>query len=322
MQQLHFNSQLLLSEMKKRGIQVKILPGSTLIEATHWNHAELIEWTDLSIMPSVYKLFFDSKRKTKILLKKHGFSISPWIFLEWNELNKALIGGEKLWFPLVLKPEFWTHGYAVRMNIDSTDELKSVLESLSEEISYWPLVLEKQFPWNEYRITVTKNWFFWAVYRYMPSVTWNGVNTIWELVEIENTKRSTRKNALCRIFIDHEAKRFLAKKWYTIDSIPKKWQIIILRSNSNVSTGWGCIDVTDWVHPFFKQIAGKILSDFSWLPYIWIDVITKDITKKWKYIICELNPSPWISLHTHPEKWTSRDLQKYLIDLLFPETIE
>lgn len=319
---LHFNTQLLVDEMIQRWIMISQIEDTTVLKAQYKEHIEYIEGTDLSVMPSPYKLLFDSKWKTKKMLQDYGFAINKGYLFWWHDLDWALACTDSLEFPLVLKPEFWTHGYEVRMNIDSKDELSQVFVSLSEEINYQNLVLEEQFEWQEFRITVTKNWFFWAVYRYLPFVEGDWIHTLAELVEQENKTRKENPSALCRIYIDKEAKNFLKKQGFDENSLIKKWQKVIVRSNSNVSTWWGCIDATEAVHPFFRNLAEKVLISFPGLPYIGIDILTQDISQEGEYRICELNPSPWISLHTHPEKWIKRDIPKYLIDLLFPETIK
>lgn len=81
--------------------------------------------------------------------------------------------------------------------------------------------------------------------------------------------------------------------------------------------------MTDQLHPSVLTIAQKILEAFKWLPYVWIDYMTRDITSSnasQDYIICELNSCPGISLHTHEETGTYRDVPWAIIDILFPET--
>ena len=90
-------------------------------------------------------------------------------------------------------------------------------------------------------------------------------------------------------------------------------------------TGAECIDVTDLVDPFYKALAFKILNAIPGLPYCGIDLITEDISrydKNTAYTLCEINPAPGLSLHTHPSSGKSRPLPKALIDLIFPETAD
>lgn len=308
--------------MQARGISCKVITGTSIIEAKIWNHQEFIDGADLSLMPSNYKILFDSKWNTKRLLQENNISTAKWYRIEgWDiEIFKSTL--KKLTFPLVMKPEFGTHGYEVRMNIESEEEAQEIFIQLSREIKYQNIIVEEQFPGNEFRIMVTRNNFFGCLHRPFPEVIWDSKKTIQKLIESINTHREiNRVNALCRIYIDHELKRFLLKQGYNLATIPEKWEHILVRSNSNVSTGWWCHEVSELVHPFYRELALSLLDIFPKLPYIGIDIITQDISQKSEYIICELNPSPGISLHTHPESGQKKDLPKFLIDLLFPETI-
>lgn len=317
---LHFNWALLVKELISRGISVRLIDSTNVVEANYNWHIEIIDDTDLSIMPSTYRYILDDKWKTKMILNDKWFDIIEWKVFECIDLENATKYACTIWFPVVIKPRSWTHGYYVRMNIDSKSEFEEIFEKLSKETSWMDLLVEKQIEWNEYRLTITNNWFFAVVQRSFPSVVWDWKSTIEELVNGINYKRvSNRINCLCRIWLDNEAKRYLSKKWLSINYIPKKWEEIVVRSNSNVSTWAECIDVTNFVDNYFKDIALKILASFPNLPYLWVDLITKDITQKWEYVICELNPAPGISLHTHPSFWEGRDLPKYLVDMLFPE---
>lgn len=74
LKKIHFNSQLLCSEMQKRGIVCTIVEGTSLIKASFAQHIEYIDGAELSLMPSNYKIILDSKWNTKMLLRAEGFS--------------------------------------------------------------------------------------------------------------------------------------------------------------------------------------------------------------------------------------------------------
>lgn len=318
---LHFNSQLLYQEMERRGIQLKIIPQTNLIHAQYEDHIEYIDDTDLSVMPSTFRHVLDDKWKTKKLLDGLGFSVIPGEHFNPEDIEKAFQYSKKIGFPVVIKPIHSTHGYSIRMNVYE-QEFKDIFETLGRENHFQQkLLVETQIPGSEFRLTVTNNCFFGAVWRVPPKVVGDGVKTIQTLIdEVNNERTENRTDCLCRIWADHEALRYLSQKELTLDSIPKVGESIFLRSNSNVSTGGDCRDITDLVHPFFKDIALDILKKLPDLPYVGIDLLTQDISKKGSYFICELNPAPGISLHTHPSQGISRDLPKKLIDLIFPET--
>ena len=318
---IHFNSGLIVKELEKNKIKVKLLKDTNIIKATLDNHVELIEETDLSVMPAIFRHLFDNKYTSKILLKDNNLNIIEGLAFQPNEVQQAGDYAKQLEFPVVIKPVNCCHGDMVRMNIDHINEFKKIFSSLAEETNYkQQLLIEKQIEGNEFRLTVTSNGFFGAVFRIPPSVTGNGRDSLQKLIDLENKKRTeNRINCLCTIYIDDEAKRYLFKKGLHLNYIPQKNERVFLRSNSNVSTGGDCLNVTEIVHQFYQNSAFKILNIFKGLPYLGIDLITDDITKKGNYHICEVNPSPGISLHTHPSQGKPQNLPKFLVDLIFPE---
>lgn len=319
---LHFNTNLIVRELKRRKISVTRIPQTTLLEARYKGHVELIDDTDLSVMPAPLRYILDDKWKTKMLLRKMKLRVAPGMIFGPADIDTAISYAKRHGFPLVLKPRSSTHGYLVRMNIDSQKEFEMLFEKLCRETHCTQdILVEKQIAGNEFRLTVTKNGFNAAVFRPFPSVMGDGVHTIKQLItRINETRENKRTSCLCRIWIDHEMERYLSKKGLHLVSIPRAGDRIYVRSNSNVSTGGGCIDVTDQVHKTFWNLAKKILEGIPGLPYVGIDILTKDISKPGPYTICELNPAPGISLHTHPELGVSRDLPRALVDLIFPET--
>lgn len=108
-----------------------------------------------------------------------------------------------------------------------------------------------------------------------------------------------------------------------LDSIPKVNEKVYLRANSNIATGGTCEDFTDKVHPSVIKICKKVLETFPGLPYAGIDFLCSDISKKQtknSYIILEVNSIPGIKMHMYPSIGTSRNISKYIVDLMFPET--
>lgn len=321
---LHFNSALLASELLKRWINLKYLWDTNIIEAEFNWHIEIINECDLSIMPATYRTIFDNKWVTKELLNSKWFSTIRWKEFSPVDSNLALnYVKENFEYPVVIKDIHGTHWYQVKMNIYSDQEFIKAYEKLAKSSNFQvDILVEEQVFFSEFRLTVTKNWFFAAVNRQPANVVWDWKRKLKEIIDdINHNRINFRTNCLCNIWIDDELNNYLDKKWLSLDYIPKKWEKVFLRSNSNVSTWGDCIDVTDIVDDKFKTLAFKILASFDKLPYIWIDLLTRDISSFWEYYICELNPAPWISLHTHPWVWVSRDLPKALIDMLYPETI-
>jgi D-alanine-D-alanine ligase-like ATP-grasp enzyme/organic radical activating enzyme len=276
-------------------------------------------------MPAHLREILDDKWQTKCLLRYLGFSIPEGMIFKQNEFKKAREYAKKL-LPVTIKPINGCHGEGVRPNIETIEEFDTEFKKLVKELRYKSdFLVEKNIFEDEYRLVTTRDGFFAAVYRIRPKVTGDGKKSIKELIRNENYRRMHPRNScLCEIWTgDKEVERYLRKQGLNLDYIPRKGQNIVLRANVNVCTGAECMDITDLVHPFYKYLTLKVLSKVPNLPYCSVDIFTEDITKYKegdKYYIGEINPDPGISLHTHPNIGTPRNLPAALIDLIFPET--
>ena len=86
-----------------------------------------------------------------------------------------------------------------------------------------------------------------------------------------------------------------------------------------------CEDYTDRVHPSVIEIGLEVLKAFPGLPYVGIDFMTNSIEKKQtddSYRIIEINTVPGIHMHFRPAIGKSRNIAKYIVDMIYPETID
>jgi len=128
------------------------------------------------------------------------------------------------------------------------------------------------------------------------------------------------EKTLVQIKIDDDIIKKLSEQSLTLKSIPATDQRILLRSNSNISTGGDSIDYTDRVHPKVLELATKVIRAIPGLPYAGFDFLTPDITKdpyEIGYTIIEINDSPMISMHHEPYMGEKRNVSAKIIDMLF-----
>lgn len=317
---LSFNARLLLSEMAQRKIKLKLLGSSLIVKAEFKIHFELLYDVYTALTPYPQGVIIDDKYYSKKYLERFEFKVAPGKVFTKDQINEATAYAKQLGFPVVLKPTVGSHGKYVFLDIDSEDELKEKIRLfLRSKAGNGYFLIEKQFGGNEYRLFITKTNFFAAISRTPANVLGDGKNNLESLVKTENYRRvNPRNSCLCEIQVDRS---FLKKHGLTLKYVPGKNEQVFLRSNSNVSTGGNCYDVTDSVHPTIKKLAKDILSSFGDIPFVGIDLLCQDITKPLKgYVICELNGAPGLSLHMMPEKGKSRNVAKEIVDILFPET--
>lgn len=326
MKKLHTNQRLLVEELQRRKVKVSLIDQEIeLLEAEYKGHKEFLLDRYSSIFPFPVTKFSSDKYLVKCMLRDNNISVPEGSLFDRTNQAAAFEYAKTLHFPIVLKPNWGSHGDHVYMNIDGISKLKKTIEIFIEENKDMPFIIEEQFEGKEYRIFITRNDDFAAVYREPAFVIGNGINTIEQLAIKESDLRmNPRTTCLCPVSIDPEVVDFLQMQNKDLNFIPDKDEKIYLRSNSNVSKGGFCEDATDIVHPDIIKIAKKVLSIFRGMPYLGIDLISKNISDKQSkntYRIIEINSNPGFTLHMLPGKGKARNVAGYAADLIFPETI-
>ena len=325
---LHSNQKILIYEMLKRGIDVEILDAEREFIKTSYNgHNELITDRDSSIMPYNVSILAGDKGFTKQNLMQNGISVpigGVFFAKDFDFIKKAF---NILNCPVVIKPVFGSHGFDVYINLKNEEEVDNALNKLIDNKGGLTKVLiEEYYEGQEYRVFVTKNKDYAVLLRDPAHIFGDGIHTIHELIKAENYNRmNPRTNALCEIIIDDEVDLYLKNKNMSINSIPKKDEKVYLRHNSNVATGGICADYTDKVHPSVIEIGMRVLESFPGLPYVGMDFMTNSIDKKQtddSYRIIEINTVPGIHMHFRPAIGQSQNITKYIVDMIYPETVQ
>ena len=108
---------------------------------------------------------------------------------------------------------------------------------------------------------------------------------------------------------------------YTLETVPAKGELVLLKPTANLSTGGTSTDVTDEVHPanifMFERIA-KIIG----LDICGIDIMAKDLRSPINEIggaILEVNAAPGFRMHIDPSEGLPRNVAEPVVDMLFPK---
>lgn len=326
--ELHSNQKILIYEMLKRGINVSILDSEReIIKTSYKGHNELICDRDSSIMPYNVSILAGDKAFTKKNLMMNGISVplgETFLAKNIEYIKKAF---RILNCPVVIKPVFGSHGFDVYTDLKTEEDVeKAIKKIIMHRGEMAKIIIEEYYKASEYRLFVTKNGDYAVLLRDPAHIYGDGVNTIEYLIKKENYERmNPRTNALCEILIDDELINYLAKHGLTLNSVPKKGEKVYVRPNSNVAMGGICEDYTDRVHPSVIEIGLEVLKAFPGLPYVGIDFMTNNIEEKQtedSYRIIEINTVPGFHMHFRPAIGKSQNIAKYVVDMIYPETIE
>ena len=325
---LHSNQKIFIYEMLKRGIKVQILDAEKeIIKASYNGHDELIIDRDSSIMPYNVSVLAGDKGFTKRNLIANGITVPIGETFLAKDIKYIKEAFKVLNCPAVIKPSFGSHGYDVytdlRTEKDVEDAINNLIEHRGDETR---IVIEEYYEAPEYRVFVTKKGDYAVLLRDPAHIFGDGVHSIEYLINQENYNRmNPRTNALCEILVDDELVKYISKKGLTLNSIPPKGEKVYLRPNSNVAMGGICEDYTDRVHPSVREIGLKVLKSFPGLPYVGIDFMTNNIEEQQtdsSYRIIEINTVPGIHMHFRPAIGKSRNIAKYIVDMIYPETFD
>lgn len=323
---LHTNQRLLVMEMQERGINVDIIyKDIELIRAEYGKHIEWILDRDSSITPYSVSIICGDKYITKKILEQNEISVPIGEKFLTNEWELSVLYARKIGFPVVVKPVLGSHGDNIYMDIESENELKDIVHNVYAKTLKTSFIIEKQFDGKEYRVFLTKEGKYAVLHREPAHVIGDGEHTVLKLIETENEKRKERKNCLCPIAIDEITESYMKKNNISMEYIPNKNEKVYLRHNSNVAKGGLCIDYTDKIHKSVLENCKKILETFSGLSYVGIDYMSKDIESNQTsdmYNIVEVNTVPGIHMHMRPSEGKPRNVAKYMVDMIFPETKE
>jgi len=153
---------------------------------------------------------------------------------------------------------------------------------VAQSFTRGPVLVEAYILGNDYRLMVVGDRLRATIRRDPPHVVGDGVKTVAELVMMKNIGRDirspVRSGYLWPIVLDASACLHLAGHHLMPQTVLAKNQRITVRSNSNLSTGGNCTDVSDSVHPFIQRMAETLASTLN-LNMMGADYQTSDISQ-------------------------------------------
>ncbi|MBU5439574.1 cyanophycin synthetase [Tissierella sp. MSJ-40] len=314
------SSRAIFDEAKKRGIPVRRLGDESILELGYGKYSKRIQ---AALTDSTSGISIDiscNKQLTKQLLMENNIPV-PYGDIA-NTIDEALRIAREIGYPVVLKPLDGNQGKGVVLNVSSPKELE---DNFRIPIRYSNSVLvEKYIKGKDYRLLVVKDKVCAVAERRAPKIIGDGIHTIRELVDIENTSELRgygHEKPQTKIRLDEIALNYLEKNNLTEYSIPEVGQIVELRGNGNISTGGSAVECTDDIHPYNIKLAvdaAKIIG----LDIAGIDITTKDISKPitgCEGALIEVNAVPGLRMHLYPTIGNSINVASDILDFLYPE---
>lgn len=260
-----------------------------------------------------------NKELTKKMLYNAAIPVAKGdIVIDEEDLKNCI---DRIGYPIVLKPLDGNHGKGASINVKNWEDAVAGLE-FAKKYSR-KVIVERFITGYDFRVLVINNRVVAAAQRVPAHIKGDGTNTIGKLIEIENQdprRGYGHENVLTEITIDRDTTDLLEKLGYTLESVPKKDEIVYLKSTANLSTGGTSIDVTDMMHPeniFLSERISRVIG----LDVCGIDIMAENLTQPLKEnggVILEVNAAPGFRMHLAPAEGLPRNVAAPVIDMLYP----
>ncbi len=315
---MELSTKILMKEAEKSGIKVDILDEKTnFIRLDNGIKQELVvQATKTNQDKYVNILAMENKYITKLLLSEKGIKVPKGFKVQ------SIKEIDYNWFvkEMVIKPLDTNFGNGITI-LKANATMAAVNQAAQLAFSFSDtIIIEEYISGTEYRFLVIAGKTVSIVNRTPAQVVGDGVHTISELVAIKNSSgyRSTGYvTPLELLKIGDFEKKFLGEQGLNPTTIVPKGHSVLLRKNSNVSTGGDSHEVFEQIPDYFKVEAVRAAKALG-VEICGVDMIIPNIETE-EYGIIEANFNPAIQMHTFPFSGQGKNVAKDIINLLFNE---
>lgn len=243
------------------------------------------------------KTFFGAKWAEKIHARKRG-------------IDDAYTHAQKIGFPVVVKPNSGSQGKGVAFVHTKRDFYQAARAIFKHDRV---MIVEKPVPGTDYRLVVLDKEVISAYARIPLTIIGDGKNTIATLLKKKSAQFKKEKRDTIIPVNDPRIRIKLARTGYSLNTIPKKSEVVQLLDNANLSTGGESLDVTTRMHPGFKKLAVQLTKDMG-LRLCGVDLmIDGDISEKPQpgtFHILEINAAPGLDHYARSGKAQEKIVEK------------
>ncbi len=309
----------IVEEAASRGIPWIRLNKYSLCQLGYGANQKKIQATVTSQTSSIGVELACDKEDTKFLLEQSEVLVPKGEIIRTEAGLKEAVA--YVGYPLVTKPIDGNHGRGITVDINTWEEALEGFNA-AKEVSR-SVIVERFITGEDYRLLVINNRLVAAAKRTPAHVVGDGKSTLQQLIDKVNSdprRGYGHEKVLTQITVNDLTKSIIASYGYTLETVPKEGEQVILKDTANLSTGGTSEDVTDIVHPanvFMAERISKIID----LDICGIDVMTTDISKPLEETggaVLEVNAGPGFRMHLAPSEGLPRNVAADVVDMLFP----
>lgn len=230
-------------------------------------------------------------------------------------IGAALTYAEKLGFPVVAKPNSASQGRGVAL-VRTKRELRAALRAIFGQDRV--ALVQKRVVGKDYRVVVLGDRVISAYERIPLNVIGDGKSTVRQLL-VRKQKEFARARRDTIIHADDPRISIkLEGQGLSLNSVAPKGNRVYLLDNANLSSGGESIDVTQTMHPRFREVATRLTKDMG-LHLCGVDLmIAGDIAEKdSSYWIIEINSAPGLDHYA-----TSGARQRQIVEDMYLEVLK
>jgi len=257
------------------------------------------------------------KEETKDRLERNGIPVPKGKVV--YTLKEATKAADELGRPVVVKPVNGRQGYSVSLEVSTPEEMKVAFQA-AKKFSR-AVLIEEMLAGRNYRVVIVAGRMVAASERLLPHVVGDGVNSIRDLIAIENRnplRGDGHEKPLTKIRVDSDVTTHLQHAGMSLNTIPQRGEHITLSNRLNLSTGATAQDVTDKVDPTIARMCERAARLIG-LDVCGVDLVIPDISQPMTSGgVIELNASPGLRMHHFPSAGVPRDVGQAVVDAIFP----
>jgi cyanophycin synthetase len=304
---------------ERRGIPWRRVNDGSLVRLGYGTAVRHIQATTTDRTSLVAVDLAGNKELTKQVLAAAGLPVPRGCVVSRRDEAIACVADATT--PLVVKPLDGNQGKGVSLNLQTPQQVGDAFD-LACEISN-RVIVEEMYRGNDYRVVVVNGTMVAAAQRIPAHVWGDGVHTIAELIDETNhdpRRGNDHEKPLTKIKTDPLVLSILKRAQKTLDDVPPRGEMVLLRDSANLSTGGEARDVTDHVHPHLKSLCERAARVVG-LDICGVDLVLPDIEKPYAGTggIVEVNAAPGIRMHHYPSEGKPRDVGAAIVDMLYPD---
>ena len=209
----------IIDAAERRGIPWRRDGAGNRVQLGYGKHLRYVQAAMTGYTSAIAVELAQDKDETKERLRRSGIPVPRGIVV--HSLDEANEAAETLEKPVVVKPLDGHQGHGVSLEVSTADEMKVAFEGAREFSS--AVLIEEMFPGRNYRVVVVGGKMVAASERLPSAVVGDGVNTIRDLIAIENKnplRGDGHEKPLTKIKVDADVLTHLAHTGMSLDAVP------------------------------------------------------------------------------------------------------